>query len=1071
MSIYLNVSNSLQPLSVRLASDLQATDQNAFVKQWVVTQTEGMNSWLKQNIAKQNGIAANINFCKPNDIVAEIYRKGLKAGKQIINTENIRWCIYELLDSSIFKTTYTDIASYYLNNDIKRIALSDELADLFDQYQVYRHETVQIWDDRLTHNQVAEDWQEWIWHQIKIKLGDAYQDRVEMAKLLIDGLLIEDVQVNIKNKIPALHLFGIAVITPYYLQIFHALAKFIDIHLYLVNPCPEQIWMDDHSEQQITKLLQKRKKQRKDVDHLLVGNDLLLNWGGIIKESFKLLMDNDDFVNVYNEEDAVPIVEPKTLLKKIQYDIYNNLNKQSRKLLTPLDYKDGSITLTGAFTPVREVEILYNYLVALVDKRNLHLSPKDIVVLVSDIELYAPFIHAVFSNSPYQFPYNIADESYSAGNNMFTAIQDILSLDAETFKVELVLKLLESPYIRTRFKIIDEETLRAAARQAGIIFSIKGRHEDDTRYISWEYGLKKIMYGICMSGEPNVNDGQEQFIPLDTAEGAEAIERVRLMYFVKTLQQKLAERNQSRTISQWAEYLQSLVEDMIFQAGEKDDEDYTKLIQFTEQMSLLEKNANVEISFEVFRHSFLQRLSLEKKAGSFAKGGITFCSLVPMRSIPFKVVAMLGMDFDKFPRKETALSFSLLQNWKPGDRNVKNNDKHLFLETVMSAREYLYISYTAANPKDGAQLPASSMVDELIDYVARGMQQDTEVIKNDWVTLHPLHSFSSKYNPSSSAGLISYLNESSYQTGIKPGLKKIEEKTFSFINVTIDDLARFLQNPARLYLQKQFNIFYTEDDVLLKDHELFDFDQLAKWNVQDKIMLLNVQEIEAYYEKQKKTGKIPLHNMGKASIGEVIAEVAPLRERFNYAKGNTTPQKVDINFAIASTQIIGKVEPVFGDKYISICNSKQQLKYLLVAYVRYLAMLAQGKEVELVFISKYIDGFQRIPAGNITQQEAIDTMAQYLEYYKYGHQEYFHFFPAIGKNEMEMISDDFDTFLDIYEDAKEKELDFTFEDDYLNKAVEHGFFSEKAYLEIQKNAKAIFEPINKHLPLVFKKIK
>jgi exodeoxyribonuclease V gamma subunit len=252
---------------------------------------------------------------------------------------------------------------------------------------------------------------------------------------------------------------------------------------------------------------------------------------------------------------------------------------------------------------------------------------------------------------------------------------------------------------------------------------------------------------------------------------------------------------------------------------------------------------------------------------------------------------------------------------------------------------------------------------------------------------------------------------------------------------------------------------------------LFDFDQLAKWNVQDKIMLLNVQEIEAYYEKQKKTGKIPLHNMGKASIGEVIAEVAPLRERFNYAKGNTTPQKVDINFAIASTQIIGKVEPVFGDKYISICNSKQQLKYLLVAYVRYLAMLAQGKEVEFVFISKYIDGFQRIPAGNITQQEAIDTMAQYLEYYKYGHQEYFHFFPAIGKNEMEMISDDFDTFLDIYEDAKEKELDFTFEDDYLNRAVEHGFFSEKAYLEIQKNAKAIFEPINKHLPLVFKKIK
>jgi exodeoxyribonuclease V gamma subunit len=120
-----------------------------------------------------------------------------------------------------------------------------------------------------------------------------------------------------------------------------------------------------------------------------------------------------------------------------------------------------------------------------------------------------------------------------------------------------------------------------------------------------------------------------------------------------------------------------------------------------------------------------------------------------MRSIPFRVVAMLGMDFDKFPRKETALSFSLLQEVKPGDRNVKNNDKHLFLETLMSAQDYLYISYIGANAKDGVKLPASSLVDELIDYVARGLQPDadgvrldTDTLRNEWVTLHPLHCFS-----------------------------------------------------------------------------------------------------------------------------------------------------------------------------------------------------------------------------------------------------------------------------------------------------------------------------------------
>ena len=234
MSIYLNVSNSLQLLSLRLAKDLKTNCKGPFVKQWVVTQTEGMNSWLKQTIAKENKIAANINFCKPNDIIAEIYRSGLSTGKQIINTETIRWAIYEILDLPAFKSKFEDIASYYVNNDIKRIALSDELADLFDQYQVYRHDTVKVWTARLNNHEEAKEWQEWIWHQIKNKLGADYQDRVEMAQLLIEGLSKEEVKTEVKRKIPALHLFGIAVITPYYLHIFHELSKFMDIHLYLV---------------------------------------------------------------------------------------------------------------------------------------------------------------------------------------------------------------------------------------------------------------------------------------------------------------------------------------------------------------------------------------------------------------------------------------------------------------------------------------------------------------------------------------------------------------------------------------------------------------------------------------------------------------------------------------------------------------------------------------------------------------------------------------------------------------------------------------------------------------------
>jgi exonuclease V gamma subunit len=211
--------------------------------------------------------------------------------------------------------------------------------------------------------------------------------------------------------------------------------------------------------------------------------------------------------------------------------------------------------------------------------------------------------------------------------------------------------------------------------------------------------------------------------------------------------------------------------------------------------------------------------------------------------------------------------------------------------------------------------------------------------------------------------------------------------------------------------------------------------------------------------------------MGKASIGEVIADLEQIKERLNYAKGNEEKRKVEIKFKIGDTQISGIVEPVFGKKYINVCNSKQQLKYLIVAYTKYLAMVAQGEDLEFVFISKYIDGLQRITAGKITKQTAIDTITQYLNYFKSGHQEYFNFFPAIGQNEMEMIAEDHETFMYYYENAKDSELDFTFEDDYLNKAVEQGFFAEAAFEQIKENVEAIFDPIKDLLPQVFAKIK
>src|SRR5690606_1374019 len=115
----------------------------------------------------------------------------------------------------------------------------------------------------------------------------------------------------------------------------------------------------------------------------------------------------------------------------------------------------------------------------------------------------------------------------------------------------------------------------------------------------------------------------------------------------------------------------------------------------------------------------------QSSSSVFISNGITFCSLIPMRSIPFKIIGLLGMNHDNFPRKENRLSFNLItEKHQLGDRNIKDNDKHLFLETILSAKEYLFISYIGKSVANNTTLPASILVEELIDYIQSGVVEE-----------------------------------------------------------------------------------------------------------------------------------------------------------------------------------------------------------------------------------------------------------------------------------------------------------------------------------------------------------
>ena len=1063
MSIQLYVSNSLPNLSAQLCKDLDKNKLGVFDKQQVITQTEGMNNWLKINIAGDLGIAANCFFSKPNDMVSDIYYLLGGKGKPVLSVDYLKWNIYHLLTDPLFMNKFPFIAGYYKKSDIKQIALSTKVADLFDQYQIYRPDIITAWNNADI-STVTDDWQQWLWINIHALVEDKMLDKTNIIQYIIDALKEQQNQELLQTKLPQLHFFGIAVITPFYLSLFNELSKYISIRFYLLNPAPTCYWLEDKSEKEISRFIQKAKKKTAPDEYFSTGNALLNSWGSIVKDSFSLLFEDERNINLYDDSLVDEPTSPSTLLKKVQHDIYFNKSTAERNAIEEVDIEDGSITINSCFTQVREVEVLYNYLVQLVDQQTEKFSPRDIVVMVSDIDNYAPFIRAVFDNAPYRFPYTIADESISIGNALFNAIELVLNLQLDSLKAEEVLELMESKYIRDRFSIKDVENVRKVVDAANIRFGLDGQVENDTRLVSWHYGLKRIIYGICISGEPLTELDSEMLIPLDFVEGGDSEDIIRFSYFMQVLEVVLKQRAGAKSIAQWGAYMQELVERLVFQAGEKEDVDYHQLINYLEKIILLEGVSNEPISFEVFKHSFLEILQKDTKAKSFASAGITFCSLIPMRSIPFRVVALLGMDFDKFPRKDVKLSFNLLDKQRrKGDRNVKENDKHLFLETLLSANNYFYVSFIGKSVKDGTKIPPSSLVDELIEYIIQGVETKDEKLKDKLIISHPLHGFSQLYFNGS--GLVSYLSDEKFknQSAVKASIK--EDSEIDFNEIAVADLMQFFKDPIKWYFNKSFGIYYREDDLLLPDTEVFSMDNLSSWQINQDLFQLPEAEIDDYFQKKSRQGPLPLKNMGKITYEAMVSEIKPKKEMIESQKGGMNQVNLEININMEGSIIAGYLKNVYGDKMIAFSDSKNYNKHIVEAFVSYVIAIAQGVELEFNFVVLQTATVFSISKGAISKNDALDRLQKLLGYYKSGFNAPFLFYPGFKKSPFKLFKDeDAQGFEYAIKKMRYDSFDYTFKDAYMKKAYENKFFVAANYEKMKENTMDIFNQIVTLMP-------
>ncbi len=1033
MSLHLKVSNSLKSLSRLLAETLKQ-HTSVFEPIYIVTQTEGMKNWLRLQLAEQLGIAANISFLKPNDAIHIVYKALGGKYQESISNHDLTWLLYMALEEKTFRDRYRFIATYYTNGhhqDLrKRMALAEKMADLFDQYQIYRTDMIRAWND----NKGEDNWQKTLWRRTKEIAGEQFPDKTFISTYILESLRDDSKTKQLERKLPTIYFFGLSLITEYHIQLISEIANHIEVVFMMQNPAPQDYWFEDMSEKYVEYM---KRKGRVPHEESSIANPLLTGWGKLIQHTFLLLFKDEKTLNHYEE---IGLNQPlqDNLLHKIQHSIYHN--QKDNIALSKADMDDGTITINSCYNPVREVEVLYNYLVRLVEQHPNKLSARDIVVMVSDIDMYASYIKAVFDNAPYQFKYTIADESYAVSDSISNTLIELLTISEYEFTSEKVVSLLDFTAIRNQFGITDTAAIRSWTETANIRFGFSGSTEDDTRFVSWEYGIQRLMYGICMSGAESYTMGEDNFYPLDIIEGSESLEVVRFVHFVETLKNFILRRRDKKTLTQWVGYVNDLITSFIGDADDNNEEDYRHLQHQLGRYNLISDIFEDTITYEVFTYHFLPVLNNARRNHTYASRGITFCSLIPMRSIPFKVVALLGMNYDKFPRKDKHVSFDLMQNHpRKGDRNLRENDKHLMLETLLSAESYFYISYIGQSTKDNSQLPPSALVDELLDFISSQAESSDDVRKN-FIQKHPLHSFSRQYN-AQNPRLYAYIPQQ------KDKFDLFTDTTIHEVlpsnEISIEKLISFFKSPIKAYYNNVLNIWYDDRQISLGETEIFELNNLDRWKLRNDLLHTDQLDMQTYKDYLVKTGNLPLKNKGLVEIERNMGEISFTKDAFQELTAGNQKSIETIELILNDMIISGSIDHIYDDRLIHYSFSKSENKHKFSALLSYLLLTASGRNVKLIYIANNAEKIWQ--CKQIQQGQAIDVLQSIVEQYKQGHENMipFDFGIKVPSKIENLDTKTFNKNVKAYFENPQVEI----EDPYLLHAYKNGHFNDKIAFE------------------------
>ena len=999
----------------------------------VLVQSNGMAEWIKIELARQGGVCAATRVELPSRFLWRTYRQVLGAANvppdSPLDKLPMTWRLMALLPGCLQDPVFQPVAGFLRGDEPDRLLqLASRLADLFDQYQIYRPDWLQDWAagrnvlrKAAGHDELGEDqlWQAELWRRVLATLDDSQRQATRPA---LHARALAHLQSGLPLASPVarrVSVFGMSHMPGQLLEMLAALAAHSQVLLAVPNPC-QYHWGDIIDGREWLQAERRRHAYRGEAlaglplaQMHLHAPTLLAAWGRQGRDFIRQLDAFDDLQAAQQVTqwprldffDDVPGEDGTRLLAQLQRRIRDLEPSSGGTPAQSLRKDDASVTFSVAHSPVRELEVLHDQLLQWFHTSPEPLSPRDVVVMVPDIEVMAPAIRAVFGQykrSDARFiPYDIADLGAQAISPLIHAVEWLLALPQQRGRMSELVELLEVPALAARFGLKDEHlpTLTRWMAGSGIRWGLSAEHRaglglgvcgDDNSAL---FGVQRMLMGYACGADP-VDDGVSSGVsPYSEVGGLDAELAGSLAHLLQALIDWWQTCTQSATPAQWAEHCRAMLAALF---KPRDDNDRNALSALDQALNdwvraCGEAGFAEAVPLAVARSAWLEALKTPRLEQRFRAGGVTFCTLMPMRAIPFKAVCLLGMNDGDYPRRSPRADFDLMGlpgMTRPGDRSRRDDDRQLMLEALLSARQVLYVSWSGRSVRDNSEQPPSVLVSQLRDEIDLLWGKDTA---KGLTTVHPLQPFSRAYFEAGS-GLLTYAKEWRAAQEVQRGDGASETGTPSSALallsplmaaneqapiISLAQLARFLRKPVGAFFRERLQVHLEDERSELHDEELFglgglDLYQLLDHELQHVPSDLSADELPRHaarvVQHLREAGALPLAGVGTLEAQKLTHILqtqlaAALRERGAYPEAAERVLVDQVNPQVSLQDVLGGVlSGEGGQMLLSLrANDVADLKpktplarpeKLIDIWLQSLSAAAMGQSVRCVVVGR-----------------------------------------------------------------------------------------------------------------------